>query len=93
MTAVETATAVIALKAITLALGGLITFFATRAYRQTGARPIGFLAVGFGFVTLGSLLAGAAHQAFGAPVNVVLLIESLLVAVGFGVITYSLYGE
>lgn len=89
----ETAPAVVALKAITLVLGGLITFYATRAYRRTGARPIGYLAAGFGFVTLGSLLAGAAHQAFGAPVDVVLLIESLLVAVGFAVITYSLYSE
>lgn len=89
----ETAPAVIALKAITLVLGGLITFFAGRAYRRTGTRPIGYLAVGFGFVTLGSLLAGAAHQAFGAPVDVVLLVESLLVAVGFAVITYSLYSE
>lgn len=91
--ATTTAPAVVALKVITLVLGGLITFFAARAYRQTGARPIGYLAVGFGTVTLGSLLAGAAHQAFGAPVDVVLLIESLLVAVGFGIITYSLYSE
>lgn len=84
-------TFVVALKAVTLVLGGLITYFAANAYRRTSSRPIGFLAVGFGFVTLGSLLAGAAHQAFGLPVNAVLLIESALVAVGFGVITYSLY--
>lgn len=84
---------VVALKAVTLGFGGLITFFAARAYRATGARPIGYLALGFGFVTLGSLLAGAAHQAFGAPVDVVLLIESLLVTIGFGIITYSLYSE
>lgn len=88
-----TGPAVLALKAITLVLGGVITFFAARAYRRTGARSIGYLALGFGFVTLGSLLAGAAHQAFGAPTDVVLLIESLLVAVGFGVITYSLYSR
>lgn len=88
-----TGAVVVALKAVTLVLGGLITFFAAKAYRGTGSRPIGYLALGFGFVTLGSLLAGAAHQAFGAPVDIVLLIESLLVAIGFGIITVSLYSE
>lgn len=90
---VTTATFVVALKAVTLVLGGLITYFAVNAYRQTGAEPFGYLAVGFGFVTLGSLLAGLAHQAFGVPVDVVLVIESSLVAIGFGVITVSLYVE
>lgn len=86
-------TAIVALKTVTLALGGVITYFSYNAYRRTGARPIGALAIGFGFVTLGALLAGAAHQAFGMDTNVVILIESALTVVGFGVITYSLYAE
>ncbi|WP_425607360.1 DUF7521 family protein [Halomontanus rarus] len=87
------ATAVVALKTITLALGGVITYFAFSAYRRTGARPIGALALGFGFVTLGALLAGAAHQAFGLDSDLVVLIESALTVAGFGVITYSLYSD
>jgi hypothetical protein len=85
------ATALVALKAITLVLGGLITLFAYNAFRRTGARPIGVLALGFGSVTLGTLLAGTAHQAIGIPVEVALLMESILVAIGFGIILYSLY--
>lgn len=86
-------TVVVALKTVTLALGGLITLFAYRAYRRTRANPLGLLAVGFATVTLGSLLAGAAHQAFGLDSGLVLTIESALTAVGFGVILYSLYAE
>ena len=83
--------AVVALKTITLVLGGLITFFAYKAYRRTEARPIGALAVGFGCVTVGAMLAGAGHQAFGLDTDVVLVIEAALTATGFGVILYSLY--
>jgi uncharacterized membrane protein YeaQ/YmgE (transglycosylase-associated protein family) len=86
-------TTVIALKSITLVLGGLITYFAFKAYRRTHATALGALALGFGFVTVGSLLAGAAHQAFGFDTNAVLLIESALTAVGFAVIVYSLYSD
>lgn len=86
-------TIVLALKAVTLVFGGLITYFAYRAYRETEARPIGALAIGFGCVTIGALLAGGAHQAFGLHTDVALLLEAALTAVGFGVITYSLYAE
>lgn len=87
------AAALVALKTVTLVLGGLITFFSYRAYRRTGARPIGANAVGFGLVTLGTLLAGGAHQATGLDTAPVLLIESTLVAAGFGVVFYSLYAD
>jgi hypothetical protein len=86
-------TAVIAFKTLTLALGGLITYYAYRAYRRTGAAALGLLAAGFGIVTVGALVAGAAHQAFGFDTGTVLVIESALTTVGFGVILYSLYAE
>lgn len=80
-----------ALKTITLLLGGLITYFGYRAYRRTGARSLRALTVGFAFVTVGSLLAGVADVVFATPLEVGLLIESSLIAIGFGVIVYSLY--
>lgn len=86
-------TVLVALKTITLGLGGLITFFAYRAYRRTNARALGALALGFAVVTLGALLAGAAHQAFGMNTDVVLVIESALTTAGFAIIVYSLYAE
>ena len=85
------ATAVVAFKTLTLVLGAVITFFAYRAYRHTGSRPLGALAAGFGIVTLGAIIAGLGHQAFGLNTDSVLVIESALTTVGFAVILYSLY--
>ncbi|WP_276302518.1 DUF7521 family protein [Halorussus lipolyticus] len=84
---------VVALKTVTLLLGGLITFFAYKAYRRTESPALGSLALGFGVVTLGAFLAGIADQILAIDRTTVLVIESLLTVTGFGVITYSLYVE
>lgn len=84
-------TAVIVLKTITLLLSGLVTYFAFKAYRRTGAVALRALAFGFAFVTIGALFAGAADQLVGAPIQYALLIESAFTALGFAIITYSLY--
>ncbi|WP_436927069.1 DUF7521 family protein [Halosimplex amylolyticum] len=55
-------TILVALKTITLLLGGLITYFSYKAYSRSGARPLWYLAVGFGIVTLGTLFAGLVDQ-------------------------------
>ena len=86
-------TAIIAVKTVTLLLGGGITYIAYKAYRGTGARSLRMLGVGFGTVTLGALLAGIAHQLLAVSLEVGVLINSALVAVGFAVIMYSLYLE
>ena len=87
------ASLVVALKTITLALGGLITFFAFQAYRRTGAPSLRALTIGFGTVTLGSLVAGVFDQFLLLDAAYALLAESALTAVGFGIILYSLYAE
>ncbi|MFB6141530.1 MAG: hypothetical protein ABEJ26_13975 [Halosimplex sp.] len=55
-------TTLVALKTITLLLGGLITYFAYKAYRRSGAPALWYLAVGFAIVTAGTLLAGLIDQ-------------------------------
>jgi len=84
-------TLVVGLKTITLVLGGLITYFSFKAYARTGSPALRALAIGFGAVTLGSLLAGVADQVLLANRDQALVVESLLTALGFAVITYSLY--
>ncbi|MGQ4556509.1 DUF7521 family protein [Halobellus sp. GM3] len=81
----------VGLKTITLALGGLITFYALRAYRRTGSPALRALTVGFGVVTLGGLLAGVVDQFSPLEPSVALVVESLFATVGFAVILYSLY--
>lgn len=85
--------AVIATKTVILGLGGLITYFAYKAYRKTDSGSLRALAIGFGVITVGALLAGIAHQALGVSITAGVLINSLLTAIGLGVITYSLYAE
>jgi hypothetical protein len=83
-----------ALKTLTLLLGGTITLFAYRAYRRTGIPALRALTIGFGVVTVGTLLAGAVDLlAPGLERETALIVESSLTVVGFAVILYSLYVE
>lgn len=81
----------VAFKTVTLVLGGLITWMAFKAYRRTGSRPLRSLGIGFLFVTVGALFAGFADVVVGMATPQAMIIESSVMAVGFAVITYSLY--
>ena len=87
----QTMLAILVIKTVILALGGGITFIAYKAYRRTGASSLRALAYGFGIITFGALLAGIAHQLLGVALETGVLINSLLVAIGFAIIMYSLY--
>lgn len=89
----EITSAVVAIKTVTLLLGGMITYFAFKAYRRTRAPALRLLSVGFGAVTLGSLLAGVGDRLFAMNTTHALVIESALTAVGFAIILYSLYTD
>lgn len=84
---------VVVLKTITLVLGLTVTYLAYKAYRRSGSTALRSLALGFGLVTLGALLAGVADQIIGLQTDFALVVESVLTAVGFAVIVYSLYVE
>lgn len=85
------ATLVVGLKTVTLVLGGLVTYFSYKAYSRTGSSALRALALGFGAITLGALLAGITDQLLWTNRDLALVVESLLTAVGFAIITYSLY--
>jgi hypothetical protein len=87
----ETLVAIAAVKSVILLLGGAITGIAYRAYRRAGDPSLGVLGVGFGIITLGALLSGAANQFFDVPLEVGVLVNSVFLAVGLAVIMYSLY--
>ncbi|MDR5656144.1 hypothetical protein RH831_02985 [Halodesulfurarchaeum sp. HSR-GB] len=81
------------LKSASLLLGGLITFYAFRAYNRTQARPLKLLSVGFGIVTLGALLGGVVDTFLVMTREWAITVESALAVIGFGVILYSLYAN
>lgn len=89
--ATETAIALAVVKTLVLVVGGIITYFAFKAYRRTRQRALGMLASGFGIVTLGLVMAGLLYEVLNVPLVTGVLIESVLALVGFAIIAYSLY--
>ena len=89
----QTMLAILLIKTVILSLGGGIALIAYKAHRRTGASSLRALALGFGVITFGALLAGIAHQLLGVALETGVLINSLLTAIGFGIIMYSLYLE
>lgn len=86
-----TNTVIIVLKTIILVFGSGVTVTAFKAYRRTGDPALRALAIGFGTITLGALLAGVAHQLLGVTIKQGVVINSFLVAIGLAIIMYSLY--
>ncbi|WP_129116200.1 DUF7521 family protein [Halegenticoccus tardaugens] len=86
-------TAIVVVKTVILLLGSGITYIAFKAYRRTGSPSMRALGIGFGTVTLGALLAGIAHQVLSVSLEMGILINSVLVAVGLAIVMYSLYLE
>jgi hypothetical protein len=89
----EILTLLVVAKLATLAFGGLVTFLAFRAYRRTGESSLRALAAGMGLVTLGALLGGILHQFANFPLELAATTQSVCTALGFAVLTYSLYAE
>lgn len=82
--------ALIVIKTLVALAGGVVTYFAFKAYRRTHARPLGFLAAGFALVTVGAVLGGTAYELFDVPLAFGVVIEGLFVLGGFSLIAYSL---
>ncbi|WP_254864716.1 DUF7521 family protein [Halovivax gelatinilyticus] len=87
----EVTIALAVVKTLVLIVGGVITYFAFKAYRRTRQRALGLLATGFGLVTLGLAFAGLLHEILDVSLEFGVLVESVLVLIGFLVIAYSLY--
>jgi hypothetical protein len=83
----------IATKTVTLILGAFITFFAYRAFRRQGIPALRALVVGFGLVTVGAATGGTLYHIAGVSFTLGVFIESLMTAVGFAVLIYSLYAN
>lgn len=86
-------TAIVATKTVTLILGSLITYFSLKAYRRTGQSALRSLAIGFGIVTAGAVVAGILDLFTSLDLLVGVLVNSVLTMVGFVFITYSLYAD
>jgi ABC-type glycerol-3-phosphate transport system permease component len=83
----------VAAQTATLLFGGAITALAFRAFRRTGSAALRALTVGIGMLTVGALLGGTLHQFVGLGLRTSVTVQSVATAVGFAVLTYSLYTD
>jgi len=73
-----------------LVLGGIVVFYALRAYGRTKSKAMLLLGVGFAFVTLGAAIAGVLFNVANEDLTTVESVQAASQAVGFFIIVYSL---
>jgi len=83
----------VAAQTATLVFGGVITLLAFRAFRRTGSSALRALAIGVGLLTAGALVGGILHELLGVRLEIGVVVQSVFTAVGFAVLTYSLYTD
>lgn len=72
--------------------GVVVVYYAYRGYNKTGSRSLLFLALGFVFVTIGSVAAGLLFELLNFDLTSVITIESTSELIGFLFIIYSIIG-
>ncbi len=92
-TGFEVVTVLFVVKTLILLLGGVVTFYAVKAYRRTRDRSLGLLAAGFAFITLGAMAGGLVHELIQATLATGVVIEGIFVVIGLALIAYSLRVE
>lgn len=73
-----------------LLFGGVVVYYASRAYGKTKSQAMMLLAIGFAFVTVGALAAGILYNFRSIELGTVITLEAYAQAVGFFIIVYSL---
>ncbi len=78
-------------KIIALILGAYIVYLAYRGYRRNASKPLLYVALGFGLITMGTLLEGVLFVVLGSDILTAIATGTVVTAVGFLVMIYSIY--
>jgi hypothetical protein len=73
-----------------LIFGGVVVYYATRAYGRTKSHAMLLLAVGFACVAVGAAAAGIIYNTNTADLSTPITIQAYSQVIGFLVIVYSL---
>jgi hypothetical protein len=79
-----------AAQALILIFGGVVVYYASRAYSKTRSQAMFLLAVGFAFVAFGALAAGVMYNIGNVALDTVITVQAYSQALGFLIIVYSL---
>jgi hypothetical protein len=77
-------------QACILLFGGVVVFFASKAFQRTKSQAMFLLGLGFAFVTAGAVAAGLLFNFSTANLPLVETIQASAQAIGFFIIVYSL---
>ena len=77
-------------QAFLLVFGGIVVFYALRAYGRTKSQAMLLLGLGFAFVTLGAVVAGILFNFYTTDLTAVETFQASFQALGFLVIVLSL---
>ena len=75
---------------LVLIFGGVVVYYASRAYVRTKSQAMLLLAVGFACVAVGALLAGIIYNLNSSDLSTPITVQAYSQAVGFLVILVSL---
>ena len=79
-------------KLVVVVLGFLIAFQAYRSYRRGNGQPMLYVAIGFVFISLGSIIEGVLFELRVMSIYQAGAVQTTIVAVGMLFVLYSLYG-
>lgn len=77
-------------RTVVLGLGLSIAYLSFKAYRRTGSRYLREASIGFAIVAFGIFLEGVLFELVGWDLVTVHIVNSVVIAIGFGVLLYSL---
>lgn len=77
-------------QALILVLGGIVVYFALRAFLRTKSQAMFLLGVGFAIVTIGAVAAGVLFNFYTSDLTTVETVQASFQAIGFLVIVLSL---
>lgn len=79
------------IKLVTVALGAVLVYVGSKAYRTSRRKPLLWLTIGMAIMTLGAISEGAASLGLGWTLDRSHLFEAVVTLVAFAVLVYSLY--
>ena len=77
-------------QALILVFGGVVVFYASRAYGRTKSPSMLLLALGFACVAIGAVIAGVIYNVDTSDLSTPVTVQAYSQAMGFLIIVYSL---
>lgn len=80
-------------KGVGLVLGAFIVYLAYRGYKRNASRPLLYVSIGFGLITIGTVIEGLLYNLFRYELLVAVGIGTVVTILGFVAIIYSIYSS